>query len=165
MTVLVTPAQKDLARLGLELADRLGEPRDPRMVAIAEALPAESPSPPAQAFNTQLELARRSGLMEAVAERSVRGTSNRAAVRQVLAENPELVGRTVLANLALAKAALGVIESREAEKARLQLSADVDDSVLSARERRRRRADAEDAASSGLPGTAQSEAEARGPVR
>ena len=122
MTVLVTPAQKDLARLGLELADRLGEPRDPRMVAIAEAVPAESPSALVRAFNTQLELARRSGLMQEVAERSVRGTGHRAAVRQVLAEHPEQVGKTVLADLALARAALGIIESREAEKARIMLA-------------------------------------------
>jgi hypothetical protein len=35
--VLVTPAQQDLARLDLELADRLRQPRDPRMEAIAKA--------------------------------------------------------------------------------------------------------------------------------
>ena len=37
MIVLVTPAQQDLARLDVELADRLGEPRDPHMEAIANA--------------------------------------------------------------------------------------------------------------------------------
>jgi hypothetical protein len=35
----VTKADRDLARLHLELADRLGEPRDPRMEIIAQAHP------------------------------------------------------------------------------------------------------------------------------
>ncbi len=123
MTVFVTPAEQELARLDLELGDRLGEAPDDRMKTIVNAPEAEPPlSAHERAFRTQLELARRAGLMQAVAERSVRGVSNRAAVRQVLGENPALVGQAVLADLALARAALGVIESREAEKARILLA-------------------------------------------
>lgn len=120
MTVLVTQAERDLARLDLELADRLGEPRDPAIVAIAEAQPANPPPPALDvAFETALEVARRAGLMGEVTERSVRGISDRAALRQVLAEHTDAVGRTVLADLTLAKIAHGVVEARAAEKAGL----------------------------------------------
>ena len=47
-------------------------------------------------------VARRAGLMGEVTERSVRGLSDRAALRQVLAEHTDAVGRTVLADLTLA---------------------------------------------------------------
>ena len=48
MTVYVTPAQRDLARLDLELAERLGEQPDPAMVAIAgaELEPSAAPEQP-----------------------------------------------------------------------------------------------------------------------
>jgi hypothetical protein len=162
MTVFVTPAEQELARLDLELGDRLGEAPDDRMKTIVNAPEADPPlSAHERAFRTQLELARRAGLMQAVAERSVRGVSNRAAVREVLRENPAVVGEAVLADLALARAALGVIESREAEKARIMLA----QRDLAIGEHVRVVVFEDPDPSSGLPETSESSTEVRNPAR
>ncbi len=117
MTVLVTPAQKDLARLGLELADRLGEPRDPRMEKIAHALQYD---PQAEAerddFKVELELAKRADLLDKVRERYEQGNSHQAALRQVLMENSAKVGESILGDLWLARVTLALTKRREAER-------------------------------------------------